>query len=270
MLTELRPYQAEVFDAIARSVSLREGLTLSVEIARQGGKNELSAHLEMSTLAAQRAQMQGDHPRLHSAQQGRIYVAGIDLAGEAEELEGQLLRSTNLRQDSTVITIGELDFSNVAALQKQSGIRVVDHYVWTGKRHVDLYPQLLDLLKNVWHCRKVVVDATGVGQPVSAFLREAVGSAVSPSTFTQTSKSELGFNLLAAVNSGRLKIYACDGSAESQKFWTEMEKARSFYRPSQTLNFYVDPSDGHDDFLMSLALLVEAANQYEPRTARGK
>ena len=93
---------------------------------------------------------------------------------------------------------------------------------------------------------------------------------MSPFTFTALSKSELGFSLLAAVNSGRLKIYTNDGSAESQKFWIEMEKARSFYRPSQTMNFYVDPSDGHDDFLISLALAVQAANQYEPRTARGR
>ncbi len=48
-----------------------------------------------------------------------------------------------------------------------------------------------------------------------------------------------------------------------------MERAKSQYRPSQTINFYVDPAEGHDDFLMSLALLVEAANQYSPRDARG-
>ena len=34
-------------------------------------------------------------------------------------------------------------------------------------------------------------------------------------------------------------------------------------------NFYVDPARGHDDFLMSLALLVEAAKQYTPKTAKG-
>ncbi len=72
------------------------------------------------------------------------------------------------------------------------------------------------------------------------------------------------------MNSGRLKVYGPDGSAECQSFRTEMEKARSFYRPSQTLNFYVDPSEGHDDFLMSLALVVEAVNQYEPRIAKGR
>jgi hypothetical protein len=35
------------------------------------------------------------------------------------------------------------------------------------------------------------------------------------------------------------------------------------------MNFYVDPAQGHDDFLMSLALLVEAAGKYSPRSAKG-
>ena len=49
-----------------------------------------------------------------------------------------------------------------------------------------------------------------------------------------------------------------------------MEKARSQYRPNRTMNVYVDPSRGHDDFLMSLALLVEAAQHYKPKMAVGR
>ncbi|MFC1911811.1 hypothetical protein ACFLXG_01455 [Chloroflexota bacterium] len=113
------------------------------------------------------------------------------------------------------------------------------------------------------------IDATGIGEPVCSFLRDSLGSRVFPFTFTQKSKSELGFNLLAAINSGRLKMYRGDGSAEYQEFCFETEKARSQYRPNQTVNFYVDPSQGHDDFLMSLALTAEAANQYTPRGAKG-
>lgn len=46
----LRPYQQEVARAILDSVQGNKGLTFSVEIARQGGKNELSAHLEVLLL----------------------------------------------------------------------------------------------------------------------------------------------------------------------------------------------------------------------------
>ena len=218
----------------------------------------------------QRAQLEGEHSRKHHPEPGKTYVAGIDLAGEAEEAEGVALRALKPRRDSTVVTIGELDFSPCNDVIKQPRINVVEHYWWTGKKHTELYAQLVDILKNVWHCRRIVVDATGVGEPVSSFLRKALGSKVIPFTFTQRSKSELGFNLLAAVNSGRLKMYKGDGSAEYQEFWLEMEKARSQYRPNQTMNFYVDPAQGHDDFLMSLALLVEAANHYMPRGAKGK
>jgi len=217
----------------------------------------------------QLAQLQGEHARQHRPAPGRVYVGGIDLAGEAEAEEGGYLINLNPRQDSTVVTIGELDFSAPDDIQKQPGICVVEHYCWKGKKHTELYSQLVDILKNVWHCRRVVVDATGIGQPVSSFLRQALGSKISPFTFTQQSKSALGFNLLAAINSGRLKVYKGDGSAEYQEFCFEMERAKSQYRPSQTMNFYVDPSEGHDDFLMSLALLVEAGSQYEPRGARG-
>jgi len=218
----------------------------------------------------QRAQLQGRHHRSTRPEKGKVYVAGIDLAGEAEEGEDEILRAVKPRQDSTVVTIGELDFPARGAIQKLPVVRVVEHYRWTGKKHTALYGQLVDLLKNVWRCRRVVVDSTGVGQPVSSFLKQAIGSPVIPFSFTSHSKSGLGFNLLAAVNSGRLKMYAGDGSEEYQEFWLEMERAKIQYRPNQTMNFYVDPSQGHDDFLMSLALLVEAAGRYTPRGARGK
>jgi hypothetical protein len=115
-----------------------------------------------------------------------------------------------------------------------------------------------------------VVDATGIGQPVSSFLREALGARVIPFNFSASSKSQLGFNLLAAINSGRLKMHVGDGSAEYREFCLQMEWAKSQYRVNQTMNFYVDPGQGHDDFLMSLALLVEAAARYSPRGVRGR
>ena len=43
----LRPYQGEIFKAVIESVWNRRGLTFTVEIARQGGKNEVSAQLGM-------------------------------------------------------------------------------------------------------------------------------------------------------------------------------------------------------------------------------
>ena len=38
------------------------------------------------------------------------------------------------------------------------------------------------------------------------------------------------------------------------------------------MNFFVAPSDGHDDYLVSLSLAVDAARELEtrPRVARGR
>ncbi len=55
---KLRPYQREIALAILNSVFGRKGLTFSVEIARQGGKNELSAQLELLLLTLYMAEPQ--------------------------------------------------------------------------------------------------------------------------------------------------------------------------------------------------------------------
>jgi hypothetical protein len=62
--------------------------------------------------ASQRAQLQGDHPRRRYPEPGKVYVAGVDLAGEAEELEEEKLISLTPRRDSTVVTIAEVDYSH--------------------------------------------------------------------------------------------------------------------------------------------------------------
>jgi hypothetical protein len=119
----------------------------------------------------------------------------------------------------------------------------------------------------------VAVDATGLGEAIARFLATALRSeVVLPVRFSAESKSRLGYRLLAAVNGGRLKMYAQDGSPEYRDFWREMEQARAAYRPNRLMSFYVEPSQGHDDYLMSLTLLAEAASALggRPRTARGR
>jgi len=220
------------------------------------------------------AQLQGDHPRRRKRMDGRTVVAGIDIAGESPNPthiplcpggrgvgEGEKLTLTS--RDATVVTIAVLNPGS------QPLIRVVEHYAWVGRRHAEIYPQLVDLLRNVWQCSRVVVDATGIGEPVASFLNGVLrGHVVLPFKFTQASKSQLGYDLLAAVNAGRLKLYQPDGSEESREMMAELALARQAVRPNETLNFFVDPAEGHDDYLMSLALAVHAANTCpQPRIA---
>ncbi len=217
------------------------------------------------------ALMQGEHPRLSQPEGKRTYIAGIDLAGEREQEMGLFGNGRERRQDSTVITIAELGLRTAPSPFTGLGwseVRVVEHYHWTGVSHSQLYPQIVDILKK-WNCGRIVVDATGMGQPVASFLRAQLGSKVIPFTFTQKSKSDMGFDLLSLVNCGRLKLYERDGSPEYQQLMFELERARAQYRPNQTMNFYVDPQEGHDDFLMSLALTAQAGKDFSPREAKG-
>lgn len=217
----------------------------------------------------QLTQMQGTHSRQRHPEKGKKYVAGIDLAGGIETEENGYGASSDPRRDAVVITIAELDYSIVDAIITQPAVKIVEHYCWTGEPHPRLYPRMVDILNNVWNCKRIVVDATGIGYTVAAFLRKAIGVKVIPFVFTMSSKSKLGFDLLAAVNSGRVKMFAKDNSTEYRKFRQEIEKAKSVYRANHTMNFYVETGQGHDDFLMSLALTVESANGYKDRSARG-
>ena len=49
----------------------------------------------------------------------------------------------------------------------------------------------------------------------------------------------------------------------------EIEKVWSQYRSNQTIKFYADPNEGHDDYLTSLALSIYAAMGSLPRVATG-
>jgi hypothetical protein len=213
--------------------------------------------------------MQGTHPRLHKRKSASaVYIAGIDLAGESEIVEEEVL--TRPGRDATVITIAEIKtVTNSKNRISQPVIRVVEHYCWVGQKYPLLLNQMVDIVKTTWGCSRIVVDATGIGEPVASFLQQAIGSKVIPFKFSQKTKSEAGFELISAINSGRLKLYRQDGSEEYKQLLFELEKAKSVYRPNQTLNFFVDPSEGHDDYLMSLALVVEAARKYSPRMAKG-
>jgi hypothetical protein len=112
----------------------------------------------------------------------------------------------------------------------------------------------------------------GIGETIASFMAGAFGaSRVTAYKFSATSKSELAYGLLADVNAGRLRMYAADGSAEYSEFWKQVRAVRYQVRAYQAMTFDVDPTEGHDDFLMSLALLVEAAKVAPIRraTARG-
>jgi hypothetical protein len=233
--------------------------------------------------AGQRAQLQGDHPRRSAAVEGESYVAGLDVGGQ--ELEGAASARPSTAparggqagraggHDATVLTVARVVAPATDAIVQEPRLEVVEHIAVAGEQHDELFGRLVEMLGRVWRVRRVAVDATGLGETLARLLARALGpSVVRALRLSAESKSRLGYDLVAAVNGGRLKMYAADGSAEYAEFWRQMELARAAYRPSRTMNFFVEPSRGHDDYLMSLALVVEAARDLDPRprVARGR
>ena len=85
--------------------------------------------------------------------------------------------------------------------------------------------------------------------------------------FTEQSKSQLCYELYDTVLSGRLKLYQGD-DPQLRQCWQQLSKARIEARPrTGMVSFNVPQSQGHDDHLISLALLVRAAGVYKPRRA---
>jgi|CXWL01.1.fsa_nt_gi hypothetical protein len=215
--------------------------------------------------AAQRAQLQGGHDRRSAPAAGESYVAGLDLAGGDDAPT-----APNTARDSTVLTIGRLVYPPSGALVQEPTVEVVEHYAWTGAPHETLLPQIIDLLRGVWKVGRVAVDATGLGETAARLIAQALGPhRVQAVKFTAQSKSELGFDLLASANGGRLKMYRADDSPEYREFSRQCELARGEYRANGTLGFFVDPTDGHDDYLTSAALLVHASRDMQRRVATG-
>jgi hypothetical protein len=88
--------------------------------------------------------------------------------------------------------------------------------------------------------------------------------AIRTSELTAAAKSDLGYELLAVVNAGRVKIDANDGT-KAATFCEETRLCRYAVAGNAAMSFFVDPRDGHDDFVVSLALCVRAAARLLPQ-----
>lgn len=215
------------------------------------------------------AQMMGDHPRQHAATPGKRYALLLDVAGE-EESGGNRLAfglDTAARRDSTALTVVEVDLHGRA--DGQALYRVVDRYAWTGIPHAQLHGQLMDLATNVWKATWLVVDATGIGAGLASFLASHLkrrGIRVVPFIFTSASKSRLGWDFLSLIETGRYKEYADDGERHTTEFYRQLRATEytTANGPGNSLRWSVPPAAGHDDLVISAAL-VSVLDGLDPR-----
>jgi len=211
------------------------------------------------------AEIQGAYERQHQPAPDTLHVAGLDVAGEEV---GPL---TARGRDHTVLTIARVELSRDLDKHLPPYTSVVDFRDWKGTGHDVLYPELARLLDDVWKVRTVAVDATAMGEATALLLARALGPRrVIAYRFTQQSKSHLGYSLQAAANTGRLKLWAPDGSPERAEADRQLAACRAEYLPNRTVRWYVDPAQGHDDYVSSIALAVHAAGELKPAVARGR
>ncbi|WP_220196166.1 hypothetical protein [Ktedonospora formicarum] len=207
--------------------------------------------------------LQGDHSweNTPNHEEG-FYVAGLDVAGEQRPQMGLPAH----KHDSTVLTIAHITLNELDLPE----LRIVHHYAWTGMKYTDQYASVKHIIAD-WGLRRLVVDKTGLGEGLASMLTERFGpELVRPFHFTRASKSQLTFHLLNLVNAGRISIYRQEGAphASYSQCWHQLHHARYNVPAEGLMNMYVSEADGHDDYLMSLALCCEASHEGRPPATR--
>lgn len=186
------------------------------------------------------------------------YVASCDLGGEDRPKQGQ--ESQHGKRDSTVVSIAKVSINELGLPM----LSVVHQQVWTGAHYLEVYAQITAICEQ-WSIRKLIVDKTGLGEVMASLLEAKLGEEkVEAFHFTRPSKSKLTFQFLSLINSGRLKMYRQDEAPQDvyEEAWRQLRMARYSVPAPNMLDMRVDPADGHDDILISIALLGEAVREW--------
>jgi hypothetical protein len=142
--------------------------------------------------------------------QGHLYAFCLDIAGSDENTYKTTEPGTESKRDSTALTIFEIILPAAGDILPGSGLpsfHVVHRRTWLGSSQVSLFRQIYSLA-DIWRPHRLVIDATGVGEGLSSFLNKSFPGQVIPFKFSQMSKSDLGWRLLSAIETGRFKDYA--------------------------------------------------------------
>jgi len=214
----------------------------------------------------QRHLIRGSHPwQEEPDEEEDVYIAGLDMGGEERPKPGQEAKASSKR-DSTILTIGKATYNDLDLPR----VEIIHQTHWTGMKYLDQYEAIRSYMET-WNIRRLVIDKTGLGEGMASLLIERFGEdRITPFQFTRPSKSKLTYFFLSLINSGRLKLYS-EEEAPSNIFnecWKQLKLARYRIPAESIIDMYVPSEEGHDDFLISLALCGEAIREFAPPPAR--
>ena len=244
---------------------------------------------------SRRALLVGTHPRQRArSSPDQVIAILIDVGGQDEDhigaiSDGAELRAAGTRRDSTALTVIAVTRPSATSIATSIATtsattieavaiplptyQVLDRLLWTGLPLATQHTRAVAVARH-WGARTVVVDATGLGQGLASFLSKSLGErVVLPFIFTLASKSELGWGLVAAIDSGRLKDHADDGSEESRTFNHQLAETSYEVRPGpgKLIQWGVDDPLLHDDLVLSLSMVtVLDTLDWRPRVAVGR
>jgi hypothetical protein len=215
------------------------------------------------------SRMSSTHSRHIGPEEGKLYVAGVDVAGQVSN-DGKMVLN---QWDETVVTVAEGDLHASEDSVGTSGrrlpyIHVVQMYHWRGLPHADQHDKLTEILVEHWRVSRTAIDGTGIGAGAASFLMRANESRTDAVIFTQKSKSDMGFALLGAAQTGRLKIYREQGAEDLEECYRQLRRIRYELRANEVMAWGAGDG-GHDDFVTSLALCVKAAEETAPAPVGG-
>lgn len=217
--------------------------------------------------ASRSALMHGSHPATTGPLPNQAYAFAIDVAGSDEGTTAEPTETRSTR-DSTALTIFEIDLSTLAdPLIKAPTYRVRNRFLWTNVSLTRVY-QHINALMELWKPARTIVDATGVGAGLASWLYNSWPGVI-PFTFSQKSKSDLGWGFIAVIESGRFKDHAPDPGTDP--YQVEFFRQLSFCQmeiglgPNRLMTWGVqdgarDAATGelvHDDLVISAALCAQ-------------
>lgn len=236
-------------------------------------------------LSAQQMELMiGDHERQERRRDEAQIVAGLDFAGADEELDDLVSLATASARDSVGLTIGAVTWTRLAEGLYVPHVRTLNRFEWVNVPPLSLHNTLYEILHNRYRVDLVFTDATGIGATGTHLLKQALdlpsAERVQGKTFDSAwnLQTDLAFTYIATINSARLQDYqpvgddgeifdpvavAGDQSPPAdrhQHIWWQRGHARLEAKPGKRVRMHIPSAEGHDDMLLSDALMVLAAH----------